>query len=222
MKMITKQKPLAEIEALLAGAQRVYIVGCGTCATMCGTGGRREVLKTQAMLMEKGKVVTGWMVIPTACDELTADALRQEREAVEAADAVLVMTCAFGVQTVATHSPRPVYPALNSLFFGKEQEGGVGVFAEICVQCGDCVLGETGGICPVTTCAKGLLNGPCGGTNKGKCEVDKEKDCAWTLIYRRLEEQGRLDRIRNYFPPKNYQVTVKPARVLVEVERGEE
>ena len=91
---------------------------------------------------------------------------------------------------------QPVIPALDTLFIGVEDSPGS--FQEVCAQCGQCILGETAAICPVTRCHKGLLNGPCGGTNDGKCEVDKEKDCAWTLIYRRLEEQGRLDLTRKY------------------------
>ena len=103
---------------------------------------------------------------------------------------------------------KPVIPALDTLFIGIEE--GPGLFHEVCAQCGQCVIGDTAGICPLTACHKGLLNGPCGGTNDGMCEVDKEKDCAWTLIYQRLEEQGRLDLMRKYQPPKNYQVVPRP------------
>ncbi len=107
-------------------------------------------------------------------------------------------------------------PALDTLFVGKEL--GVGRFDEICTQCGSCVLGITGGICPVTACHKGLLNGPCGGTNNGKCEIDSNKDCAWTLIYNRLKEQGKLDLMRRYQDPRNYNVEPRPGKVRLPLE----
>jgi hypothetical protein len=104
-----------------------------------------------------------------------------------------------------------VVPALDTLFIGKEN--GIGQFDEICTQCGTCILGETGGICPVTSCHKGLVNGPCGGTNNGKCEIDQEKDCAWTLIYNRLKDLGRLDSMRTYQKPRNHQGEPSPGKL---------
>ncbi len=208
MKSITKQKPFDEVKQQLDRFDRVYIVGCGTCATMTRTGGREEVLDMKEHLQELGKLVTGWTVIPTACDEMTEVALRENDGAIQNANCILVMACALGVHRVGSYISKPVIPALDTLFMGIEDSPGN--FHEVCAQCGQCVLGETAGICPLTACHKGLLNGPCGGTNNGKCEVDKEKDCGWTLIYQRLEEQGRLDLMRKYHPPKNYQVVPRP------------
>jgi hypothetical protein len=165
-------------------------------------------------LEEIGKEITGWMVIPTACDSLTKEALKENVDAVQRADAILVMACAFGVQTVAQYVEKVVCPALNTLFLGHEDSPGH--FSEICMQCGDCVLSLTGGICPVIRCTKGLLNGPCGGTNDGKCEVDPGKDCAWTLIYKRLDKLGKLDLMRQYRPPKNFQAVVRPGKATME------
>jgi len=220
MKTITEQKPFEEVEKFLEKDRNIYIIGCGTCATLCHTGGKSEVLEMKKRLQEMGKNVVGWMVIPTACDDLTGEALKEDADAIQKADAILVMTCAFGVQTVtAFASDKAVYPALNTLFIGKES-GEVGVFSEICRQCGDCFLAITGGICPITMCAKGLLNGPCGGTRNGKCEEDPERDCAWTLIYKRLERLGRLDAMKKYNPPRNYQKVKRPGKILVETERS--
>ena len=216
---VTAQKPIDEIMQSLEQSTTVYIIGCGTCATILHTGGKSEVLEMKSQLETSGKKVTGWMVIPTACDELTRDALKDHSQDIEPADSILVMSCAFGVQTVSLYSDKPVSPALNTLFIGKEQEPGY--FAEVCMQCGECVLEDTGGICPVTVCHKGLLNGPCGGTNNGKCEIDKEKDCAWTLVYRRLEKLGRLDRMKKYHPPKNYQAVPRPGTVRIALEGSE-
>jgi len=208
MKSITRQKPFDEIKEELEGLDRIYIIGCGTCATMTRTGGREEVLDMKDHLQEVGKMVTGWTVIPTACDEMTEVALRENNGAIQNANCILVMSCALGVHKVNSYIDKPVIPALDTLFIGIEDEPGN--FHEVCAQCGQCVLGQTAGICPLTACHKGLLNGPCGGTNNGKCEVDKEKDCAWTLIYQRLEAQGRLDLMRKYQPIKNYQVVPRP------------
>jgi len=120
------------------------------------------------------------------------------------------MTCAFGVQTIARNSKKMVIPALDTLFIGKET--GVGLFDEICTQCGSCILGETGGVCPVTSCHKGLVNGPCGGTNNGKCEIDSHKDCAWTLIYNRLKDLDRIDAMRPLQKPRNYHSEPMPGK----------
>ena len=208
MKSITKQKSLEEIEQQLEGLGRVYIIGCGTCTTMTKTGGIEEVLDMKDRLQDMGKIVTGWTVIPIACDEMTEVSLRENNEAIQNANCILVMTCGLGVQRVALYIDKPVIPALDTLFIGLEESPGS--FHEACAQCGQCVLGWTAGICPLTACHKHLLNGPCGGTNNGKCEVDKEKDCAWTLIYQRLKEQGRLDLMRKYQPIKDSQVVPRP------------
>ncbi|MBA7709332.1 hypothetical protein ES703_118247 [subsurface metagenome] len=208
MKSITRQKSLEEIEQQLEGMERVYIIGCGTCATMTKTGGREEVLDMKERLQGLGKMLTGWTVIPTACDEMTEVSLKENNGAIQSADCLLVMSCALGVQRVGSYIGKPVIPALDTLFLGVED--GPGNFLEVCDQCGQCVLGYTAGICPITACHKGLLNGPCGGTNNGKCEIDNELDCGWTLIYQRLKEQGRLDLMKKYQPIKNSQVIPRP------------
>jgi hypothetical protein len=213
MKSITKQKPFEETKGQLDGLDRIFIVGCGTCTTMTKTGGRDEVLAMKDKLQEIGKIVTGWTVIPTACDEMTEVAIKENSEAIKNAGCMLVMSCALGVHKVSSYLDKPVIPGVDTLFIGLEDEPGN--FYEVCAQCGQCVLGETAGICPITACHKGLVNGPCGGTNKGKCEVDKEKDCAWTLIYQRLNAQGRLDLMRKYHPPKNFQAAPRPRTVKI-------
>jgi hypothetical protein len=208
MKSITKQKSVEEIQQELGEFDRIYIAGCGTCATMTKTGGREEVLKMKEHLQELGKLVTGCTVIPTACDEMTEVAIKENNGAIENANCILVMACALGVHKLTTYIDKPVIPALDTLFIGIEDSPGC--FQEVCAQCGQCILGQTAGICPLTTCHKGLLNGPCGGTNDGKCEVDKEKDCAWTLIYQRLDAQGRLDLMRKQQAPRDYNIVLRP------------
>jgi len=215
MKVITEQKPFDEVQTLLGGKGKVYLIGCGTCATMCHTGGREEVLEMKGRLTEAGKEITGWMVIPTPCDELAEEALKEFRLQVGEADAILVMVCAFGVQNIVRYSPgKPVYPALNTLFIGLEEEPGR--FVELCSQCGDCVLGRMASICPLTQCPKGFLNGPCGGTTKdGRCEVDPERDCAWVMIYERLKELGELDKLEEIREPKDWSKMQRPRKFEV-------
>jgi signal transduction histidine kinase len=202
MRTVTKQKTFDEIKNLLARSKSVYLIGCGTCATDCKTGGVEQVLAMSDKLANEGKQVAGWMVIPTACDILTRDAIETESKSLAKADSILVMACGFGVQAVANCIELPVFPALDTLFIGEEQERGV--FTEVCRQCGECVIGLTTGICPVTRCSKSILNGPCGGSKAGKCEVDPTVDCAWQLIYERLEKFGLLDTIEQILPPKDY------------------
>jgi ferredoxin len=208
VKSITRQKPLEEIAEQLQGFGRLFIVGCGTCATMTRTGGKEEVSAMKERLQGMGKMVTGSTVIPTACDTMTEVALAENAGAIQSADCFLVMSCAMGVQKLASCNGKPAIPALDTLFIGVEDSPGY--FREVCDQCGHCVLGYTAGICPVTACHKGLLNGPCGGTNNGRCEIDKNRDCAWTLIYERLNKMGRLDLMRRYQPPRNSQIVPRP------------
>ncbi len=213
MKSITRQKPFKEIQEQLGVFDRLFIVGCGTCATVTQTGGIDQVTEMKDRLQELGKRVTGWTVIPIACDEMTEESMKENKRAIEEADCILVMSCALGVHRVSLYIDRPVIPALDTLFLGVEDTPGF--FREVCAQCGQCILGQTAGICPLTMCHKGLVNGPCGGTNNGKCEVDNEKDCAWTLIYNRLKEQGRLDLMRKYQPPHNFQAAPRPKTLKI-------
>ncbi|MEE9399248.1 MAG: methylenetetrahydrofolate reductase C-terminal domain-containing protein [Dehalococcoidales bacterium] len=220
MKTITAQKPSEEVMQYLEKCQKVYLIGCGTCATLCHTGGKSEVLAMKEKLEAGGKKVTGWMVIPTACDELTKYALQEEAGNIKAADCILAMTCAVGVQTIGLHLKeiKPVYPALNTLFLGMEESPGH--FAEVCLQCGSCVLGRTAAICPLVRCSKSLLNGPCGGSADGKCEVSPDIPCAWQLIYDRLVAMGRLDELEEIEPVKDWSVSVSggPRKCDVEAE----
>jgi ferredoxin len=213
MKSITKQKTMDEIQRGLKDLDRVFIIGCGTCTTMTKTGGIDQVVEMKNKLQESGKRITGWVVIPTACDDMTETAMKENEQFIRSADAVLSLSCALGVHRMSLYIDKPVIPAVDTLFIGVEDTPGF--FREACAQCGQCLLGETAGVCPITACHKGLVNGPCGGTNNGKCEVDKEKDCAWTLIYNRLKEQGRLDLMYRYQPPRNHHISLKPRSVKI-------
>jgi rRNA maturation endonuclease Nob1 len=214
IRSITKQKPLDEIMQLLSKSGRIFIVGCGTCTTLTHTGGETEVKKMKESLSVSGKVITGTTVVPVACDNLSPGIVKTVAEPLEIADTLLVMSCAFGVQTLATQLGKMVVPALDTLFIGKETVQGE--FHEICKQCGTCIIGETGGICPVTSCHKGLVNGPCGGTNNGRCEIDNTIHCAWTMIYNRLKDLNRLDLMRTYQKPRNFLGEPSPGKYRID------
>lgn len=202
MKSITEKKPFDEIKETIRDIKKVFLVGCGTCATLCHTGGVPEVMEMKEELEKLGKTVTGWIVPPVACDNLTKDALDENEDAIKESDAILVMSCAFGVHTVVFFSDKPVFPTANTLFIGKEDSPGH--FTEVCIQCGECILALTGGICPMARCAKQLLNGPCGGSHGGKCEISPDLPCAWQLIIERLSKMGRLHNLKEIVPPKNW------------------
>ena len=213
MKSITAQKSIEEIQRGLEGLDRVFVVGCGTCTTMTKTGGIDQVEEMKVQLQEMGKRVTGSVVIPTACDDMTDVAMKENERYIRSSDCILSMSCALGVHRMNLYIGKPIIPAVDTLFIAVEETPGY--FREACAQCGRCLLGQTAGICPITACHQGLVNGPCGGTNNGKCEVDKDKDCAWTLIYNRLQEQGRLDLMRQYQPPRNHHVALRPRSVKI-------
>ena len=215
--IVAERKPIEEIRKMIEKYDRILIVGCGTCVAVCLAGGEKEVqiLAEQMRMMDEmegRKREFGEVTITRQCDK---EYLAELEDRIKEYDAVLSMACGAGVQFLAEYYEGVnVYPALNTRFIGVAE--GAGVWTERCLACADCVLHKTGGICPVTICPKGLLNGPCGGTNHGKCEVDPEKDCAWTLIYRRLEKLGRLDEFLTIHPPKNWQVKVHPAKYVHE------
>jgi ferredoxin len=213
--IIAERKPFEEIKEMIAGYKKILVVGCGTCVTICWAGGEKEVgiLSSQLRLAsskEGNELSVLEAVVERQCEKEMVEELRDE---VQEVDAILSMGCGVGVQTLAeVFEEKPVFPALNTTFIGMPEAEGV--WTERCGACGDCMLYWTGGICPVVRCAKGLLNGPCGGTRKGgKCEIDPEKDCAWVLIYRRLEKQGRLDLMRKYYEPKNYRAVKSPGKI---------
>ena len=202
--IITEQKQFEEILHSLEGHERVFLIGCGICATTWSTGGEKETREMAERLTEAGKECTGWIVTEeSTCDVRTTRLLlKRNKEQVESADALLVLSCGAGVQTVGALVDVPVYPALNTLFLARIQN--LSVCDERCRLCGQCILAETAAICPVTLCPKGLMNGPCGGYEDGKCEVDRERDCAWVAIYERMETLGQRGRFLAIHEPKDW------------------
>ena len=213
--IIAERKPMEEIKQLIAPYKKVLVAGCGTCVTVCWAGGEKEVavLASQLRLARSAEGSEISVLEATVERQCEKEMVAELEDKVAEVEAVLSLACGSGVQTMAEmFEDKPVLPAVNTTFIGMPEKEGLWV--EMCGACGDCFLDRTGGVCPIVRCAKGLLNGPCGGTRKGgKCEIDPEKDCAWVLIYRRLEKQGRLDLMRKYYEPKNYRAVKRPGKV---------
>ena len=213
--IITEQKPFPEIIDSLKRYAKIFLVGCGECATTAKTGGESELLKMKEQLEKNGKIVVG-MCIPSApclASQIKTE-LAKNMKRLREADVILVLACGLGVQSVKDNNrlEQLVLPGCNTLF-GAIMDA-QGNFIEKCSLCGECVLDVTAGICPITLCAKGLLNGPCGGMNKGKCEVDKDKDCAWVLIYNELDKRKKLDTLRVIQEAKDFTKTIKPHKLI--------
>jgi len=205
--LISEQKPLEEILSYLEGDKNIFIIGCKGCAEGWGSGGEKQVAEMKGTLQERGKAVSGSVVVDMLCDSaLTKLTLRAHKSEVAAADSILVLTDGAGVQTVAEVVDKVVHPGCNTLSSG----GGHAEWkqAERCLECGDCVLEFTGGICPIARCSKLLLNGPCGGSQGGKCEVDPGIPCVWQQIVDRLAKLGQLDKLERLVPPKNWSVSL--------------
>ncbi|UCE16187.1 MAG: methylenetetrahydrofolate reductase C-terminal domain-containing protein [Candidatus Bathyarchaeota archaeon] len=209
--ILTEKKPIEEIKESLKNNKKVFILGCGTCAALAQTGGEEQVKEMAQLLSDKE--IVGTAVVETPCDKrLLKRDLRAISTALNAADAVLVLSCGVGIQTLVDLTGKIVIPGLNTKFIGMTEH--IGEFYQRCLACSDCILDETGGICPISRCPKGLLNGPCAGHMDEKCEVDREKDCAWVLIYKRMKDIGKLDKFREFRKPRNYQISTAPQQVV--------
>ncbi len=203
--IVAERKSIPELVEILRGHKKILVLGCGTCVTVCLAGGEREVSIIASALRIASKIndlgfEIDELTIERQCDNVF---IEQAAEAIENCDAVLSLGCGAGVQAIAErYDNKPVYAGLNTAFLGILEERGV--WAEKCAACGSCVLHKYGGICPITRCAKHMLNGPCSGSREDRCEVRPDRPCAWQLIYQRLEGIGQLDRLRRLEPPKDW------------------
>jgi hypothetical protein len=185
---------MEEIVESLGQEKAIFLLACNGCAEACGTGGEEGMSKIKNELQAAGKKIAGECVVDFLCNKvLVTTRLSREIDKIKQADSVVVLTCGIGVQAVSRVINKVIHPADNTVSLGGLQ--GLWPSDERCQACGDCALGYTGGICPITACGKGLLNGPCGGAKDGKCEVDTEKDCGWIKIYERLKKLDRLDNL---------------------------
>jgi len=203
--IVAEPKTLDEIKAMVGSYDRVLMVGCGTCVEVCLTGGERAVNLTATALRLSRKVdgrdiEVGEQTVIRQCDFEYLDEVKDA----DKYQAIVSLACGVGIQGMARKFPNmPVLPGVNTTFMGFNEE--YGYYTEMCKGCGECVLDKTGGICPVARCAKSLLNGPCGGTNNGKCEIDSSRDCGWVLIYNKMNAMGQVDKFKEINSPKNHQ-----------------
>lgn len=203
--IVAEHKPLDEIAEYIKAANKVLIVGCGGCVTVCLSGGQKEVdiLATSLRILRKKE----GSPIETVCETLERQCDKEYVEKLEGlikeADCVVSLACGVGVQYLAERYPdKYIVPAQNTKFIGGTTEHGV--WEERCGLCGECILAQTGGICPVIRCSKSIFNGPCGGSSDGKCEVDRDIPCAWVLIYEQLKRQGRENSLCEVYPAKDW------------------
>ncbi len=217
--IITSQKPFSDIIEYVKNDKKIFLIGCNICATICRTGGEEELKKMKKLLVERGKTVTGTVVLDPACSIVEIKRFyRKHINEIKSADALVSFACGGGTQAVAeTIEGSKVFPGNDTLFQGeiakytlRERE-----FRQRCSLCGDCMLAVTGGICPVTRCPKGLINGPCGGTKDGKCEVDKDLECVWLTIYERLKQMNKLDEMKVIREPRDHSKSRKPQNISV-------
>ena len=214
--IVTQKRDLKQLLENIKDYNSFFLIGCSECASLCATGGEPELTEMKELLESEGKKVTGTFVAKTGCQVLgtKVELKKNFKGEVDDADCILVMSCGAGTQSmVDLFKDKPVYPTNDSLFLGNMTR--LQMFDERCSLCGECILDKTGGICPVTACPKGLLNGPCGGTNEGKCEVSPDLECAWTRIYNRLKQINRLDDMKKMTEPKNWSAHRKPMALNV-------
>jgi hypothetical protein len=206
--IVAEQKPLSEIHDMIAPYRKILVAGCGTCTAFCSAGGPDEVDKlAEEILAEDSDIMLGKTIIPRQCAERFISRLDNK---IADYEVILSMACGNGVQAVAARFHHiPVLPALNTQFIGVEKESEV--WTEHCLACGDCVLWRTGGVCPVTRCAKSLLNGACGGASEGMCEVSKDSPCAWQEIYYALKRLNMMHYLKE--KPQVKEWPVHPGRI---------
>ena len=203
--IVADKKPMEEIIEQVKDYRKILIAGCNECVTVCEAGGKKEVGILASALrmyfMNQGiKADIDEITLERQCDH---EYLEEIRNSIDKYDAVLSLACGVGVQFMAEkYLSTPVYPGVNTCFMGVTEERGV--WSERCQGCGQCLLGKTAGICPISRCAKRVMNGPCGGSSKGSCEINKELDCAWQLIVDRLKALGRLDDYEKMMPIKDW------------------
>ncbi len=204
--IVAEQKPLDEIRGMVSPFKKLLVLGCGTCVTVCFAGGEKEVGILASSLRMAGAVdgqQGGEFAEATVTRQCEWEFLDEVGDQIQSADAVLSLACGIGVQAIAERFPNVrVYPGLNTSFLGLPEEQGT--WSARCAACGDCVLDRFGGVCPIVRCSKSLLNGPCGGSHDGLCEISDDIPCGWQQIFDRLEALGSLDSLDEIAPPKNW------------------
>jgi len=206
--IVVQRKSIPELMEILGSHKKVLVLGCGTCVTVCLAGGEREVSIISSALriasrLKNLSLEVEELTIERQCDNIF---IEKAMEAIDRNNVVLSLGCGAGVQAIAERFNKPVYAGLDTAFIGILEERAT--WTEKCIACGKCVLHEYGGICPITRCAKHMLNGPCSGSREDRCEVRSDRPCAWQLIYRRLKDIGELDRLKSVKAPKDWNPSI--------------
>ncbi|MDH4231449.1 MAG: methylenetetrahydrofolate reductase C-terminal domain-containing protein [Nitrospirota bacterium] len=217
--IVGTQKPIDEIWSMVRDSKRVLVFGCNTCVAICHAGGEKEAETIATLLRmrasQEGKdMEVNYLSVMRHCEPEYFEPVMDE---VKTYDLILSTACGVGVNFLADRTGTiPVYPGINTSFYGAVQQPGD--FTELCGGCGNCILHLTGGICPIVRCSKSLMNGPCGGTKNGKCEVSDEVDCAWFLIVERMKQLGTLEKLAEVLPPRNWSPSTHggPRRIVIE------
>jgi ferredoxin len=218
--IVGERKPLGEIKAMVEPYNKILILGCGTCVSVCMAGGEKEVevLASELRMLNKQEGREREIAEATIQRQCDREYIEPILDKITEADAVLSMACGVGVQfvTEVAGDKTIVLPALNTEFYGANLEAGI--WAERCAGCGNCILHITGGICPIARCAKRLFNGPCGGSQGGKCEINPEVDCAWQLVYDRLKARGQVEILEEIVAPKSWKTSLSggPRKIIRE------
>jgi len=214
--IVAERKPLDEVAKMIAPYEKVAVIGCRSCVAICLAGGEKEVnMLVSAMKLKNRKdgrkqSLDGF-VLERQCEK---EWVKEVEEKILDSDIVLSMSCSLGTQTIGDMYPHKiVVPGLNTAIFGVPEEQGV--WSEKCLGCGDCIIDTTGGICPIARCAKSMLNGPCGGSSDGHCEVNTDIECAWYAIHERLKLQNRLELMEYVRPPKNWSTSHSGGRRII-------
>ncbi len=208
----SEMKEFEEIKKLVQNEKNIFLLGCNGCAEVVQTGGMKVLLEAKDKLEKEGKNISGLLNIDFLCSKtLIRKRITRHFDEIEKSDCIIVFSCGIGVQCAGTVIKKPVYSATNTTFLGGFQ--GIWFGGERCAECGTCYLGITGGICPITFCAKELVNGACGGAKDGKCEINTGKDCGWVLIYNKLKETGRLKNLKEFQSPRDFK-KIEPTEKL--------
>ncbi|MCR4322326.1 MAG: methylenetetrahydrofolate reductase C-terminal domain-containing protein [Candidatus Brocadiaceae bacterium] len=217
--IVASSKPFQEIKQMLSGFKKVCVLGCGSCVTICHTGGEKQVAELAAQIRLSAKLEGRQIEVieDSTLRQCEWEFIDDIKEIIKDCDAVLSIACGVGVQYMAERFPKiRIFPGVNTTFMGGPTEQGI--FWERCAGCGNCILATTGGLCPVSRCAKSLLNGPCGGSQNGKCEVSQETPCVWHQIYDQLDTQQLLATMEPIVPPKDWSTGMEnhPRKMILE------
>ena len=210
--IITQQKKFEDILCSVKNGP-VFLIGCSECATLCHTGGEEEILAIKNEFEKKNIKVTGWVILDPACHFLNDKRLLKDHESeINHAENILVFACGNGIQTVSEIIDNTnIISGTDTLFLGEIKR--LSDFQKRCSLCGDCLLDLFGGFCPISRCPKEMLNGPCGGSIDGKCEISTDTECIWDIIYSKLRKKGQLNKLKEIQKPKDWSKSIEIRRI---------